>query len=60
MRIDWTGVLKQAGIPDRPGYQELLQQMQQERKQRLESNEPPPVKGGSRKRRNKPLKAGKR
>jgi hypothetical protein len=31
MKQDWTALLQQAGIPETPGYQQLLKEMQQKR-----------------------------
>jgi hypothetical protein len=56
MVMDWTVLLNKAGIPDAPGYQQLLQQLRQEKQQRQQAGIPAITKraGSRRKTKRKP------
>lgn len=49
--MNWTEILKRAGVPDAPGYQELLAQIREEKlQQTVDTVSQPTRKRGKRKR----------
>ena len=47
--MNWTEILEKGGVPDSPGYQELLQQIKEERLCQPVDNVQPKKRGRKRK-----------